>query len=126
MHWNRRSAALHHDVATNVDIRSIRRIEEEAYSSRLTLIVRNVLEMPDAALVINSLEYNAFPLPFDSLDLWANVENWWRGTQFKRRFRIRRHAALFVNVHCVDIFCIPTRDREKAFFPQLRSSPNMG
>lgn len=82
---------------------------------RLVLIVRYGSELTDAAPVTHSFEYISFPYPFDSVPLLTNIEYWWKEIQFEQRFCVRHHDALFFNCYCVDIFGIPTREREKFF-----------
>lgn len=77
--------------------------------------MQNGSELSDTAPFTHSLEYVVFPPPYDLLHLLTNFEYWRREILFEQQFHARRHAALFVNWHCVDIFGIPTRDREKFF-----------
>lgn len=77
------------------------------------MIMQNGSEMTEAAPVTHSLEYVMSPRRFDSLHLLTNFEYWWNEIQFEEPFHVRSHAALLANKHCVDIFGIPTGDRER-------------
>lgn len=115
MHWCGRGAVLHRDVATYVNMFFIRWTEEESYAISLLLIERNGSELADAAPTTDGFECVRLPRPFDSLHLQTSFEYWWMEVQFEQRFCVRHHAELFVNWHCIDVFGIPIRSREKFF-----------
>lgn len=65
--------------------------------TRSTLILRNGLELFDAATATNMLVYVPFLHPLDSLHLLRKSEYCWKEIQFEQRFHVGRHAALFLN-----------------------------
>lgn len=61
-------------LVSYVDMSIITCTNDDAYASRLALIVRNGSYLVDAALATHSLEYVAFPRHFASLHLLTNFE----------------------------------------------------
>lgn len=57
MHCGGRGAVLCRDLANYVDMPFLRRTEEKAYASLLVFIVRNCLELIDAARITHSIDY---------------------------------------------------------------------
>lgn len=98
-----------------VDMLIICCAQEEAYASRLFLIVQNGLQLDDTLLVAQSLEYVMLACRNGSLLLMTNFKYWLNKIQFEQSFCVRRHVTLFVNWQCVNIFAITIRDREKFF-----------
>lgn len=89
-------------------------MEDEAYASRLSLMVRNYSKVTDAAPMSHRLELVAFPRPFDSIYLLTNFEYCWKESKFEQQFHVRHHVALLVSWRR-DIFFIWTRELEKFF-----------
>lgn len=89
--------------------------EEGAYTSRLALIMQYGSELAAASPITRSLEYVTLLRPYDLQHQLTNFEYWWKEVHYEQRFRVRRHAELFVNWHCVNIFGITTSGREKFF-----------
>lgn len=73
-HCGGHSAALRLHVVNNINMPFTLCTEEEPFTSRLMLIVRNGSEMFEAVPVTCSLEYVVFPRPFDSLHFLTNFE----------------------------------------------------
>lgn len=124
MSWGSHVAVVRCDVLTYVDMTFTRCTKEDAYASRLALVVRNGSELTDAASVTHFVEYVALPRPLDSLHVLTNLKYWWRKNQFEQRRRDRHHAALFINCHFVNNVGVPNHDCEQFFVcvPQWWSS----
>lgn len=105
----------HRNLLTYVGMPFIRSTEEEAYASRPALIMRNGLELADAASITQSLEYITFQHPFDSPHLLNTFRYCGKDIQFKQGFRARHQAVFFVNCKSVAIFAIPIWHGEKIF-----------
>lgn len=100
-----------------VDISFILGTEEEAYASRVVLIVRNGSALTNGAQTTHCLKYVELLRSFDLFHIFTNFEYWWKETILEQRFHVRHHEKFFVNWYCVDMFGIGTCDREEFFTP---------
>lgn len=85
MHLGARGAVLRRDILTYIEMPFIHFTKDEAYGSRMALIVQNSLDLADTSAVIHSLEYVASSRPYVTLHAWTNVEYWWKEIQYERQ-----------------------------------------
>lgn len=89
--------------------------KSEVHARWLAPIFAGNLRLVDDAPAIHSPNYVAFTRALIKLYFLANFDYWFKKIVFAQRFCDRTGSNLFCNGHFVDIFGIPTSEREEIF-----------